>query len=161
MRQEDQLIEKYGRNPGFRVPDGYFEGLNARIIAGLPPYKEAPKTMDLSLWQRMKPYVYLAAMFAGIWLMMSVFHKVSDSGTLSLDNPPAVIVASMANIPEDFAPYISWENDYELASEVSAGYDSIEDFQNDFGYDLEPEYEKMDVSSFMPPSANKHQTELI
>lgn len=161
MRQEDQLIEKYGRDPGFRVPDGYFDDLNARIMANLPPYPEVRKAPDLSLWQRVKPYVYLAAMFAGIWLMMSVFHKVSDSGTLSLDNPPAAIAASMASATDDFAPYIALENDYELAREVSANYDSMDDFKEDFGYDLEPEYERMDVSVAMPSPTNEHKTVLI
>lgn len=161
MRQEDQLIEKYGRDPGLRVPDGYFDELNARIMAGLPPYPEVKKAADLSVWQRVKPYIYLAAMFAGIWLMMSVFHKVSDSGSLSLDNPPATIAASMAVASEDFVPYITVENDYELAREVSASYNSMDDFKEDFGYDLEPEYERMDVPDDVIRAASEHKTVLI
>ena len=91
MRHEDQLKDKYGTDPGFRVPDGYFEELNLKIMETLPPYPEAPRKVELSLWQKVKPYVYLAAMFAGIWLMMKVFHTVTTSESLNLDNPPAAL----------------------------------------------------------------------
>lgn len=148
MRQEDRLIEKYGRDPGFKVPDGYFEELNAKIMRDLPPYKEAPKRVDLTLWQRVKPYVYLAAMFAGIWLMMNVFHRVSGSGDLSLENPPAAIAAAMESADEDFfMPGYAGEDDYMLEREVSASYDSIDEFEEDFGYEFKPEFATMKIES--------------
>lgn len=154
MREEEKLIEKYGRETGYRVPDGYFEELHLHIMTNLPPYPEAPKTVNLSLWQRVKPYVYLAAMFAGIWLMMSVFHRVSDMGTLNLDNPPAAIASAMASQDEDSMPYYTADNDYELVHEVSATYDSMDEFEEAFGYEFSPEYEAMDVS--MPVAADSN-----
>lgn len=156
MRQEDQLISKYGRDPGFRVPDGYFDRLNSGIMASLPPYPEAPKPVDLSLWQRIKPYAYLAAMFAGIWLMMGIFHHVSTTtGELSLDNPPASIASAMALGVEDAYPYIMTESDYELEKEVSAYYDSFDEFENDFGYELKPEFSSLNVSASNNTAAPK------
>lgn len=140
MRQEEQLKDKYGTDPGFKVPDGYFEDLNLKIMASLPSYPEAPKEVVLSRWQRVKPYVYLAAMFAGIWMMMKVFHTVSTSGSLSLDNPPAAIAQAMADYNEETLPYYSPANEYAIEEEVSENYDSIEEFQLDFGYELKPEY---------------------
>lgn len=145
MRQEDQLKEKYGTDPGFRVPDGYFEELNSRIIAELPPYPEKERVMPMSLWQRIKPYAYLAAMFAGIWLMMNVFHRVSTSEAISLDNPPAAIASAMELETDEYIPYITVENDYALEKEVSESYDSFDDFEADFGYELKPEFESLDV----------------
>ena len=147
MREEEKLIEKYGRETGYRVPDGYFEELRLNIMTNLPPYQETPREVNMSLWQRMKPYVYLAAMFAGIWLMMNVFHRVSDMGTLNLDNPPEAIASAMVIQDEEYAPYLITDNDYELEHEVSANYDSIDEFEKDFGYDLKPEYEKMNVGA--------------
>ncbi len=145
MRQEDQLKEKYGTDPGFRVPDGYFDDLNARIAASLPAYPEAPKATDMSVWQRIKPYVYMAAMFAGIWLMMQVFHNVTSSESLSLDNPPAAIAQALEFDQEEIYPYFTIANDYELEEEVSANYDSIEEFEQDFGYNLKPEFATIEV----------------
>lgn len=140
MRHEDQLKEKYGTDPGFRVPEGYFEELNLKIMESLPPYQEAPRKVELSLWQRVKPYVYLAAMFAGIWMMMKVFHTVSTADSLNLDNPPAAIAQAMATAPEEDMAYYTPINDYLLEEEITDTYGSIEEFEADFDYDFKPEY---------------------
>ncbi len=141
MRHEDQLKDKYGTDPGFRVPDGYFEELNLKIMEALPAYPEAPRRVDMSLWQRVKPYVYMAAMFAGIWLMMKVFHTATTSETLNLDNPPAALAKAVeASSDEALQYYISPTSDYALEEEMTQTYNSIEDFQADFGYDFKPQY---------------------
>lgn len=147
MRHEDKLKEKYGSDPGFEVPDGYFEELNVSIMSKLPPYPEAPRSVDMSLWQRIKPYAYLAAMFAGIWLMMNMFHHVSSSATsLSLENPPEALVDMIDAGGYDMIPVFSEETDYDLQKDVSVNYDSFDEFEDDFGYELEPEYSTMQVS---------------
>lgn len=143
MDPSDKLKQKYGTESGFKVPEGYFESLQSRIGASLPEYPEAPRIVRLSPWNRVKPYVYLAAMFAGIWLMMRVFHGVTSSETLSLENPPAELVHLMEanNIPEYEDYYYSQEEpEFILEDEVINNYDSFEDFQKDFGYSLKPEY---------------------
>ncbi len=140
MRHEDQLKDKYGTDPGFRVPDGYFEELNLKIMETLPPYPEAPRKVDLSLWQKVKPYVYLAAMFAGIWLMMKVFHTVTTSESLNLDNPPAALAKVVASEPEDSYHRFTPVTDYLLEQEVTQEYGSIEEFEADFGYTFKPQY---------------------
>ena len=79
MRHEDKLKEKVGKKLPYRVPEGYFESFTSRMLEQLPEYPAKPAPRQLSRWQRIKPYVYLAAMFAGIWCMMQVFHRVSSS----------------------------------------------------------------------------------
>ena len=155
MRQEDILKEKYGKDPGFRVPDGYFDDLNKKIMASLPPYKVAPVMPVMSRWQRVKPYVYLAAMFAGIWVMMKVFHNVSGGGRLTLDNPPQAIVQLIeeGQYPDYYDSYID-EPDFILEEEVSSSYDSIEDFEEDFGYKLSPEYSNIKILPEIPTDKN-------
>lgn len=146
MRPEDKLREKYGTDPGFRVPEGYFEELNNKIMAQLPPYQSTPRTVNMTLWQRVKPYVYLAAMFAGIWLMMNVFHRVSSVETLSLDNPPAALAYAMELNSDEYIPYTTVENDYALEKAISESYESIDEFEKDFGYDIDPEYADIDIN---------------
>ena len=145
MRQEDQLKERYGSDPGMRVPEGYFESLELKIMEQLPAYPEAPKEVDMSVWQRVEPYVYLAAMFAGIWMMMKVFHTVSSTESLSLENPPAAIAAAMAMDNDEAMPYFTTASDLSLEEEMSETYSTIEDFAADFGYDLRPEYESIRI----------------
>ncbi len=145
MRHEDQLKERYGSDHGMSVPEGYFEQLELKIMEQLPPYKEAERKVDLSLWQKVKPYVYLAAMFAGIWLMMKVFHTVSSTQSLNLDNPPAAIASAMALDNEEIMPYFTTANDMQLEEEMSETYSTIEDFAADFGYEFEPEYASIEI----------------
>lgn len=140
MRPEEQIKEKYGTDPGYRVPDNYFEDLNKKIMSQLPPYQATERVVEMTLWQRMKPYVYLAAMFAGIWLMMNVFHRISSAESLNLDNPPAALAAALNVTYEEYVPYVVNGNDYALQQSVSESYDNIDDFEEDFGYSLKPEY---------------------
>lgn len=85
-------------------------------------------------------------MFMGIWLMMKVFHNASSIDSLSIENPPEQIAAYMGD-PEVSAPYLVSESyeDAELMDEVSGNYDSIEAFEKDFGYQLQPEYDNIDL----------------
>lgn len=148
MKEEDKLIARFGRKTPWAVPDGYFETVRIEIESKLPAYPAAPQPERMSVWQRVKPYVYLAAMFAGIWCMMKVLHNAGASGDLSLDNPPEHIAAYMGDPDSDLTDMYSLPvslSDGELIDEVSDDYDSIEEFEKDFGYELEPEYEKIDI----------------
>ncbi|MDE6340359.1 MAG: hypothetical protein K2K97_11320 [Muribaculaceae bacterium] len=144
-KQEDKLIETYGKQGGWKVPEGYFEEVYKEISAKLPDYPEVQRHVEMTRWQRLKPFVYLAAMFAGIWLMMQVFHHAAGDMTLSLENPPEHIAMAMADsdINETYFYLPESLSDVELESEVSGQYDSMEEFEKDFGYEIGPEYESM------------------
>ena len=133
MKQEEQLISKYGKDSGMRVPEGYFPDLEKNIMATLPPYPKARKAPDLSRWNRIKPYVYLAAMFCGIWLMMKVFHTATQPISLSLDNPPQALVEMLEGENEYEMQYLPYAAEYSLDEEdLILSYDNIEDFEKDF-----------------------------
>lgn len=145
--QEDKLKLKYGQKGGWRVPEGYFESVYKEIGEKLPDYPEVQRHVEMTRWQRIKPYIYLAAMFAGIWLMMKVFYHASGNVTLSLENPPEHIALAMSE-PDlnDFYSLPESISDIELEREVSGEYNSIEEFEKDFGYEFEPEYKDIDLS---------------
>lgn len=146
MKQKDILTEKIGKDAGFRVPEGYFEALPGKIMAQLPPVEAAPAPATLTRWQRLRPYIYMAAMFAGIWCMMKIFHTVSSSPEISLSNPPEAIAMAMQEI-DDPAFYIPEEFDYEslMESELPEGVDDTQDLQEETGLQLDPEYESMNI----------------
>ncbi|NLX67735.1 MAG: hypothetical protein GXZ19_13405, partial [Bacteroidales bacterium] len=50
-------------NP-FKVPDNYFAQFNEEIMNRLPE-KEIVVPEPVSIWDKVKPWVYLAAMFVG------------------------------------------------------------------------------------------------
>ncbi len=93
------ILEKVNHNDGFTVPEGYFDEFAARMADSLPqqPWEQQPKVMPRSFWQKVRPYVYLAAMFMGVWCMMKMFDLMrTDSTGLSIDNNP-VITAALSN----------------------------------------------------------------
>lgn len=72
MKDNRKILDEIGGKSGFKVPENYFENLSARITEQLPE-RELPKPEIVTPWQRVRPYLYMAAMFVGIWLMMQVF----------------------------------------------------------------------------------------
>jgi len=82
MKKEDSpILEKLGKDAGFRVPDNFFEQFNQKLADSLPEVEITETEIVPSLWQRVRPYVYLAAMFAGVWCMIhlfSIMQKPSD-----------------------------------------------------------------------------------
>ena len=87
MKEEDMLLSKVGRSNPFTVPEGYFEGLTNQVMERLPE-KPLPeyKTKPVTWWDKAKPSVYLAAMFAGAAIIIKVLGYMHD-------NNPAVIAA--------------------------------------------------------------------
>lgn len=131
---EQRLEERIGHDAGFRVPDGYFEAVFAKVEATLPERKVV-KAPDSTLWQKVCPYVYMVAMFAGIWFMINVFHRIANTD-LSLDNVPSEVV-QLANAGhqeyfEIIASSESEESSYSTEAEVAAMYDSFNEFEKDF-----------------------------
>jgi hypothetical protein len=72
MKKNNDILNAVGGKTGYKVPDGYFEQFTARVIEQLPE-KELPQPEVVTTWHRIRPYLYMAAMFAGIWLMLQAF----------------------------------------------------------------------------------------
>ena len=84
MKREDStILNKYGKDPGFKVPENYFADFNQRMAEMLPDVEITPVDVKPTMWQRLKPFAYLAAMFAGVWCMMSVFSHFTNTSNLN------------------------------------------------------------------------------
>lgn len=71
MKEEDNILRKVGTDNPFRVPDGYFERLTGEVMARLPEQKKpAFEIKEPTLWDKVKPWLYMAAMFAGAALII-------------------------------------------------------------------------------------------
>ena len=109
MNKED--FPKISRSDGLTVPPGYFEDFNKRMIASLPtrPWEEEkPRVLPRTWFQRVKPYLYMAAMFLGIWCMMKMFDLMRPHTDLSsiADNP---VLANAINNDTFFYDYCASE----------------------------------------------------
>ena len=66
-------MKKVGKENVFRVPDGYFENLTSEVMSRLPE-KETPAFIkkEPTKWERIKPWLYMTAMFVGAALIIRV-----------------------------------------------------------------------------------------
>ena len=78
--ENSKILEQLGKNPGFKVPETYFNDFNAKLVESLPEIKITEEEKP-TLWVRVRPFIYMAAMFAGVWLMMNIFSQGKSSAT--------------------------------------------------------------------------------
>jgi len=101
MKREDStLLTKYGKDSGFKVPENYFEDFNKRMTEMLPEVEITPVDIKPTMWQRVRPLVYLAAMFAGVWCMMSVFNHFNGTQTDSVGAVAEKLIDDKSNVDE-------------------------------------------------------------
>ena len=103
MKKEDStILTKYGKDPGFKVPDNYFADFNKRMADMLPDVEITPVDIKPTMWQRIKPLAYMAAMFAGVWCMMSVFNHFTSTSDINGVNAVAEKLHDDKSNVEDF-----------------------------------------------------------
>lgn len=96
MEKKSDILSRVDHRSGMTVPDGYFADFAARMEQSLPQRQSLPSldARPRTLWQRVRPYCYMAAMFAGIWCMLRMFTMMGGGSTdLSIDNYPGVSTA--------------------------------------------------------------------
>jgi hypothetical protein len=120
MSKKKIKLEEIGNANPFQVPEGYFDGFAENLMSRLPDrVNDEPKT--ISLWTRVRPWVYMAAMFAGIALMIKLF---VGSPELVSRNSSTLNLTSSAEI-EDFFDY--YENQYVNSYYNETFYLALED----------------------------------
>ncbi len=78
--KEEELFQKIGKENPFSIPDGYFENLTSDVMEHLPE-KEMPKDpKTVTMKDKIRPYLYLAAIFVGAALIIKVlnYQKMHD-----------------------------------------------------------------------------------
>ena len=113
-KKENTLDRLKGKQP-FRVPDGYMEGLTNRIMESLPepPVMEAD---SVSLVERIRPWLYLAAVFAGMGLFFKAIIGVdsaredtlSDTLLVRSEVPSASLEAIESEAAQEEADYLEY-----------------------------------------------------
>ncbi|SHJ47296.1 hypothetical protein [Bacteroides stercorirosoris] len=97
MKEEDNILKKVGKENVFRVPDGYFENLTSEVMSRLPE-KETPAFIkkEPTKWERIKPWLYMTAMFVGAALIIRVASADRTSATdqIAMDDTETTEVVS-------------------------------------------------------------------
>ena len=115
-KEENNLDRLKGTNP-FTVPEGYMEGLTERIMSQLP---EKP--------DRVRPWLYMAAVFAGLGLFFKAIVGIngsdgstaSDSLLVRTEVPTTALDAIEAEEDEEYLEYLEVQYaNYLLDEELS------------------------------------------
>lgn len=71
MRDEQKLMQQHGKEQPFTIPEGYFESFHEQLMSRLPEVEPTTKpVVKVALMTRIKPWLYMAAMFIGIIFMV-------------------------------------------------------------------------------------------
>lgn len=84
MKEEDKLMKKLGTNNPFTVPDGYFANLTEEIMNKLPEKEQSIEMKEPSTWSKIRPWLYMAAMFIAILLPIRFMINRTSSKTPTL-----------------------------------------------------------------------------
>lgn len=78
-----KIDEREARRP-FTVPEGYFENLTQNIMASLPEQESIySTTIKVTPWMRIRPYLYAAAAFAGIFFCIKAAVGINSRNNAS------------------------------------------------------------------------------
>ena len=99
MGKEDNILRKVGTGNPFRVPEHYFDNFTEELMGKLPEKEPLPFSTEPTLWERVKPWVYMAAMFCGIMLSVRIFVSEPQKDEFTISQAEAEM------LPEE-----EWEN---------------------------------------------------
>lgn len=113
MEREKHNLERLkGENP-FKVPENYFSDLTGRIMDQLPE-QEFEKEKPVTMLDRLRPWLYLAAVFVGLGFFFEAVMKTTQSSEVGL--PDSLLVRT--EVAKDSFDIVDEDEDY---------YDFLED----------------------------------
>lgn len=113
MKEEDSILKKAGKENAFKVPEGYFENLTSEVMNALPEKKPTLKVEQPTMWARMRPLLYMAAMFIGAFLIIRIGSwtqrtdtNVAEAGDTEMVTDEYIDVALDRSMMDDYSLYV-------------------------------------------------------
>lgn len=114
MKEEDNILRKAGTQNSFKVPEGYFENLTSEVMNALPEREKTTlEEKHITVWDKVKPWAYMAAMFIGAALIIriaSTNHEPASSeivATEAVDTEDQYINAALdGSMMDDYSLYV-------------------------------------------------------
>ena len=78
MKEEDKILRTLGTENPFRVPEGYFESFTPDLMSRLPEKEKSDIYREPTTWEKIRPWIYMAAMFVGAALIIRVASSRGD-----------------------------------------------------------------------------------
>ena len=120
MNEDKKLKQIYGKNNPFTVPEGYFDKIADDIMKQIPdaPIEQLPQ---ISLWGKIRPWVYMAAMFVGMTFTIRIFMSKFNAEKTQESNK-AIPTCNVSEIPDEYVDPIvnqAMMADYQLYEYLS------------------------------------------
>lgn len=115
--EQNNLDRLKGKNP-FSVPDGYMEGLADHIMSQLPE-KTPHEAVRISMMERVRPWLYLTAVFAGLGLFFKVF--LAPDGVKGTGGDSEALIVK-TEVPVESVSAMQAEEDEEYLEYLEAKY---------------------------------------
>lgn len=113
MKEEDSILKKAGKENAFKVPEGYFENLTSEVMNALPEKKPTLQVEQPTAWARMRPLLYMAAMFIGAFLIIRIGSwtqrtdtNVAEAGDTEMVTDEYIDVALDRSMMDDYSLYV-------------------------------------------------------
>jgi hypothetical protein len=109
MEAKESKLEKLkGQNP-FRVPEGYMEGLTSRIMSRIPDdVAQHREAKVISLGERIRPLLYLAAVFIGLIFLFRVLINPETSANTPLQSESEQVSAPESELMDEDEEYLEY-----------------------------------------------------
>lgn len=100
MKEEDEIMKKCGKGNPFTVPEGYFDNFTNEVMSKLPEKKEVLAETKVGTWDRIRPWMYMAAMFVGACLITQIasFHHDTPIAQTEVENEQQMSDEEIASI---------------------------------------------------------------
>lgn len=100
MKEDTELKKKIGKENPFKVPEGYFENIVPEIMKQLPE-AEAQESVEITMWERVKPWVYMVAMFCGLMFGLRVM-MMDKPVNKEMNTDNVSMTDSLDGIPDEY-----------------------------------------------------------
>ncbi|WP_287680087.1 hypothetical protein [Bacteroides sp.] len=100
MKEDTELKNRIGKENPFKVPEGYFENIVPEIMKQLPE-TEVQEEVEVTMWERVKPWVYMVAMFCGLMFGLRVMMNDRPVST-GVNAGDVSMTDSVQGIPDEY-----------------------------------------------------------
>lgn len=100
MKEDTELKKKIGKENPFKVPEGYFENIVPEIMKQLPE-AEVQESVEITMWERVKPWVYMVAMFCGLMFGLRVM-MMDKPVNKEMNTDNVSMTDSVQGIPDEY-----------------------------------------------------------
>ena len=118
MKEEKELLARCGKENPFKTPEGYFEHFHEEMMTRLPKPEVVAAPRQVSLMERIKPLLYMAAMFASTVFLIQGLMFVQEK---RFSTPQVATIEEIYTEEIDHFMSTSLYNEYALYSYLTTG----------------------------------------